>query len=156
MAYKMTTEYKRNYIKGRGFYENGKRQCLKCKTFFETISIYGIRCSECNCLLRTKPHSSAGRRRLIKMRPPARYWKEGGEWIMQKLETTKTKFQSCGNVFCICGHHIFKHRIDGCNEYVEGTECEDRWKCPCECRKCIRINKKVIRLLQNELRIDNY
>ena len=55
-----------------------------------------------------------------------------------------------------CLHLVSMHRYNGCEAITEGSECEDHWRCECQCHQCIHRTEYTLKKLQEELDIDNY
>jgi hypothetical protein len=70
----------------------------------------------------------------------------------KKVIVCKERAVYCSQIGC--GHSYKYHSYDGCRFVTEGTECEDRWRCTCECIQCIHKNELELKELQIQLDID--
>lgn len=64
------------------------------------------------------------------------------EPLCQMAEVPSKSFKEIGRLkYCICGHLVVLHEMGyGCTAIIEGSECEDHWRCDCKCVICIHVN----------------
>lgn len=64
-----------------------------------------------------------------------------GHKLGRKFKPRKTKVEEVK--YCHCGHLIEQHEYSeygGCTAIIEGSECEDHWRCGCIDIQAIHIN----------------